>query len=389
MLRKAMCVICVLCLMWGAALETAPAETPAPGGITVEEKGLALAESSVCYPSLTGFTDQAFQKQVNDQLLADTKIADYLTRMSQLMSEGSLQVSWTGGLLGDVFSCAVEAQGAVASARPTDVWTWSNLDLQSGQEIVLSQLLADEENAKTVFETYLEEQVKPQLSAHLLSSDITPLPEGFFLERTGITLLYPIDRLITLSDRAGAVKIGWNEIREALDWSEGGILDRAGARDMVEGSAETAEKLRAMCETGNLPDIPVTLGDSLQPLTDRYHLLIDPDVYVGGRMFSLEGACFRDVFLLTDFLSESWESSVVQGIRMDRGCVWGLCIGETTRETWRQWLGEPSGTDEFDAEKAELYRTVPGSCDYYPMGEHLLQLRCDESGVLAGITLME
>ena len=41
---------------------------------------------------------------------------------------------------------------------------------------------------------------------------------------------------------------------------------------------------------------------------------------------------------------------------MDRGCVWGLCIGETTRETWRQWLGEPSVTDEFDAEKAELYR---------------------------------
>ena len=106
-------------------------------------------------------------------------------------------------------------------------------------------------------------------------------------------------------------------------------------------------------------------------------------------MFAPEGAGFRDVYLLSDAISGRWDDSRVQGIRMNRGCVWGLCIGETEAAAWRQLLGEPDETAELDAEDAENYRTVPGTCDYYEFGAYRLQLQTDADGILASITLAE
>ena len=106
-------------------------------------------------------------------------------------------------------------------------------------------------------------------------------------------------------------------------------------------------------------------------------------------MFSPEGAAFRNVFILSDAVSAKWDKSRVQGIRMDRGCAWGLCIGETEQDTWHRLLGEPDHTVAFDEDSAEAYRTVPGTCDYYEFGDHTLQLYSDESGLLISITLAE
>ena len=383
MFRKWMClllaVLLSVTLCGGARAE----------GITVENRRLEMGESSVSYPVLGGMEDRALQEAVNRQIAGDGKFPEYLARMSQLLSGGSLQVTWTGGVMEDVFSCAVAAEGAVESLRPGYVWTWSNVDLLDGHEIVFSELFTDEEAARAALEEILEWDVAPELSAHLLNSELVPLPEGFFLERSGLTLLYPLEQLSTLHDRAGAVRIGWNEIRDMLNLEEGSILSRIGAGDMVELTEASGAEIARMTEEGALPDIPVTLGDSLKELTDRAGLLIDPDIYDGGRMFSLEGAAFRDVFLLTDYLSERWDDSRVSGIRMDRGCVFGLCVGSTRREEWRAVLGEPENSVIFDDERAEAGRTVPGSCDYYRFGEHQLRLHCDEDGVLTSVILTE
>ena len=106
-------------------------------------------------------------------------------------------------------------------------------------------------------------------------------------------------------------------------------------------------------------------------------------------MFAPEGACFRDVYLLSDAVSRSWDESRVQGIRMDRGCVWGLCIGETEAAAWHQLLGEPDSEISFSEEEAESFRTVPGTCDYYEFGDYRLQLQTDTDGILVSITLAE
>ena len=95
------------------------------------------------------------------------------------------------------------------------------------------------------------------------------------------------------------------------------------------------------------------------------------------------------MYLVTDNLTKGWENSVVQGIRMDQGCLWGLCPGETLRAEWLRELGEPDGTAEVSEDKAEANRLMPGTCDYYRCGDYLLQLYSDTDGTLISILLTE
>ncbi|MBQ6061652.1 MAG: hypothetical protein IJL36_09455 [Clostridia bacterium] len=381
-IRKILCVATILALAAGPALAD---------GVSLTEMSLALGNSVVRYPAADGIADETLRQAVDEKMKTGLDTDTYLNRMMTLISEESLRIetAWEGAVLGDVISCVVSAEGALADSRSTHRWTWSNIDLRDGHEITLDELFTDGEAAREALGQYLDFEVAPELSAHLANSELTPLPDGFRLERTGLTLLYPVDRLSTLRDRAGAVKIGWNEIREYLNNEEDGIPARIGAAEMITLADESAERIREMAESGRLPDIPVKIGDGLKALTDHFHLLTDPDVYEGGRLFALEGASFRDVFLMTDFLSEKWDDSIVQGIRMDRGCAWGLCVGETAREDWRTALGEPDDETELDGEKAEANRMEPGACDYYNFGNYQLRLYCDEDGILSSIVLAE
>ena len=411
-MKKLLSILAAACL--AAAQGTAAGEAPA-----LEEKALELAGSSLRFPAVSGLEDQALEETVNSRIREDLRVEEYLQRMTALISDEarSITVSWNGGILGDVFSGRLDAEGAVRTLRSSQVWTWSNVDLRDGHEIALDEVFTDPAAAREALEAYLEEKVAPGLSPHLGNSRLTPLPEGFMLERAGLTLLYDVSQLSTLSDRAGEilvpwkeirdllnpeegsvvpaldragdVKIGWNEIREIVDWSGDGIPARIGAAEMAVWTAESPDRIREMAESGQLPDLPVKIGDSVKEWTDRAHLLNDPEEYAGGRMFALEGACFRDIFLLSDAVGSRWDDSRVQGIRMDRGCAWGLCIGETRAETWRRALGEPDSTAVFDEEDADSYRTLPGTCDYYRFGNYRLELQADRDGILISILLEE
>ena len=357
---------------------------------SIQDEGLDFSEAlSIHYPLVSGSGDEDLLKQVNDLIREKCRIGEYLSRAAQLLSGGSLRTEWKGGIYGEVFSCAVSALGAVENSRTTHVWTAANADLRDSHEITFGELFTDEDAARERIEAYLDENVAPDLSAHLQNSELTPLPETFFLEPSGLTLLYPVSRLSTLSDRAGEIRIGWHVLRDELDLSEDSILSRIGAEEMITLSAQSAEQLRAAAGEGRMTGIPVTIGDSMQELTDRYHMLTDPDGFEGGRLFALEGGCFRGVYLMTDDLSRGWENSVVQGIRMDQGCLWGLCVGETPRSEWLAELGSPDGSAEIGEEKAEANRIVPGACDYYHCGEYILQLYSDEDGTLISIVLSE
>lgn len=378
----------ILCL--AAALLAAVPAGGAEGAFEIADEGLELTETvSIYYPVVTGGGDEALRTQINDLIRERCRVGDYLSRAARLLSGGSLRADWRGGAEGDVLSVAVSAEGAVETARNTHVWTAVTVDLRDGREIPLTDLFSDGEAAREKIKAYLEEAVAPELSAHLQNSELTPLPELFLLERTGLTLLYPVEQLSTLSDRAGDIRIGWNVLEDVLDLGEGSIADRIGVRDMISLTESGAERLRAAAETGGLTDVPAWIGDSMKELTDRYHLLTDWDGIEEGRLFALEGGCFRGIFLVTDDLSPDWRDSVVRGIRMDQGCLWGLCPGETPRAEWLDVLGEPDGSAEVGAEKAEANRLVPGTCDYYRCGDYLLQLYSDGDGTLVSVMLTE
>jgi len=392
-MKKLLMILAVLCLAaaGGSGEGGIPAESGNPVTAEITEKSLELGGSRMAFPAVAGMEDAALEAQVNTQIQADLHVNEYLARMTALISDEqrSVTAGWAGGIAGGIFSAVLEAEGSVNPPRVTHAWTWSNIDLRDGHEITLGELFTDEAAAREALEEYLEYTVAPEMSPHLGNSGLTPLPEGFRLERTGLTLLYDAGQLSTLSDRAGAVKISWNEIRAFADWSEDGILSRIGAAEAVTLTGESRERLRETAAGGQLPDIPVKIGDSVKEWTDKARLLNDPEEYAGGRMFALEGAPFRDVYLLSDAVDSGWDNSRVRGIRMDRGCLWGLCIGETAAADWHMLLGEPDETAVLDAEAAADYRTVPGTCDYYLYGSRRLQLMYGEDGILAGITLAE
>lgn len=368
-----------------------------PGMSWVEEKGLALGESSVVYPAFReGTLEEAKREAVNEQILTDGRIREYVTRLSQLLSGGKLEVNWRGTVLGPVFSFEIRAEGAVSSPRHSFVWTAGNIDLRDGHEVTMAELFPDGEAAAEIMEAYLEGNVAPEMSAHLQNSSLTPIPELFRLSERGLILLYPEEQLSTLSDRAGSVLIPWDVLGEVLNPAEDGIPEAAGIRKWLEAENLTAEELetcgagiREWTDRGEIPGIPARLGDSLAEKTEAWKMLTDPDLYALGRMFALEGAEFRNVFLLTDALGEGWENSRVDGIQMTEGSFFGLTVGRTTRETWRKMLGEPEHTLSMDAEQADAWRTVPGSRDYYEFGRHRLQLHADAEGVLACVIVAE
>ena len=378
----------MLCL--AAATAVFACAAGAEGLFEVADEGLDLTETvRVHYPVVTGSAEAKLLEQINGTVREQCRIAEYLTRAARLISGGSLEVEWKGGVLGDVFSCAVSAAGNLEDTRVAHAWTAAAVDLRDGHGITFEELFTDAEAAREKIEAYLEEAVAPELSAHLLNSELTPLPETFYLEMAGLTLLYPAGQLSTLSDRAGDIRIPWNVLRDVLDPGEDSVPARIGLRDAAFLTEEGAAKLRAAAAEGALTGIPARIGDSMQELTDKYHQLTDWDGIEDGRLFSLEGGCFRGVYLMTDNLTKGWEDSKVQGIRMDQGCLWGLCPGETQRTEWLEALGGPDGSAEVGEEKAEANRLVPGTCDYYDCGDYLLQLYSDGDGTLFSVVLAE
>ncbi len=352
----------------------------------MERKGLELGEAHVYYPQVTGMEDAGLQDAVNAALLRHTGAETLLSRLPLTMhSPTPLRADYTWQLAGDVISVAVKAEGPVLNDRSTQVWYTANIDLRTGEAIAFDDLFPDADATRMAISDELEWELAPELSAHLRNSQLTPLPETFTLSSTGLTLHYPLEQLSTLSDQAGTVNIQWCEMLEHLNLQEGSLLDRIGARAMLTLDETSAGAIRLAAESGQLPGIPAKLGGSVQEAVERYRLLIDPDLYENGRLMQLEDGAFRDVYLLTDSLTDSWQHSVVQGIRADRINLHGLCTGMTAREEWQAVLGQPHATVEVDGDKADANRMQPGTSDYYNFDGVQLRLHANEEGVLTSL----
>ena len=354
--------------------------------------GLDLLGSSVHYPQLTGLADEAVQARINAAIMEKGRINDRISRMAALMNAPvKLNVSYSytlnAILEGGVFSCAILADGAVETSRATQAWSAVNVDLRTGEEITFADLFTDVDAATAFIESYLDEQVAPDLSAHLAAGSLTPIPETFTISSTGLTLYYDIEDFRTLSDKAGTVTILWCELREHLRWGQTDVLMAINANQHIALGEDGALYIPEAVQAGAFDGIPATLGQPMQELIDRYALLTDPDIYEGGRMIALEDGAFRGVYILTDALTDDFDRSVVQGIRADRLNFWGLCTGDTTIDWWREVLGEPETTLVVAEERAESWRIVPGTSDYYTLGDYRLRLHADESGVLRSVFL--
>ena len=372
------------------ALLAVPALSEEPAGPAVTDVALDLLGCSVHYPQLTGLDDPRAQSAANAAIMQAGQIESRISRMAQLMSAPvKLNVSYQYTLAGNVFSCAILADGAVETTRSTQVWGAVTIDLQTGEVIPFGALFTDEAAARALIESILLEQVAPEQSAHLAAGNLLPLPESFYVTREGLTLCYPISQFRTLSDRAGTVTILWTELREVLALDEDSPLHALGVPETLSLAGSSREAIAAAIAQGSLPGVPAAIGQSVKELTDRYAQLTDNELCEAGRMFILENGAFRGVYIITDQLTDSWDRSVVNIIRADRLNLLGLCTGHTTMAEWREALGEPDATVVTSAASADSWRIVPGTSDYYLLGGYRLRLHADEDGVLRTVFLMK
>ncbi len=368
----------VLCMILLLAFGAAQAQSPGPA---VNDMALDMLGSSVHYPQLTGLADAQIQASVNAAIMEAGQINARLARMAALQNAPvKLKVSYRYALMGDLFSCALLADGAVETSRATQVWSTVNIDLRTGESLTLDSLFSDGAAARTFLAEYLDERVIPDLSAHLDAGTLTPIPDTFTVSPAGLTLYYEIGAFRTLSDRAGTVTVLWSEF-------PAGLPALPFIKENLSFPAEAAASITAALAEGRFPEIPAAIGQPMQELIDAHALLNDPDIYEGGRMIALEDGAFRQVWLLTDALTEAFDQSTVQGIRADRLNFLGLCTGVTTLDGWRAALGEPANTLTVDEARAESWRIVPGTSDYYSFGDWRLRLHADKTGVLRSVFL--
>lgn len=377
-----------LCAFFAALLLAAAPVARCESVPALRDQGLALSGSSVRYPQLTGLEDEALQGAVNEALLAAGDVENRLNRLSALISDpATLTLDYTATLSGDVLSVVYTAEGALESSAVAHVYSALNLDLRTGEPIAFADLFVNEAAARARIETILTEDIAPEMSAHLEHCSLAPLPEVFGLSATGLTLCYPVERFSTLAGRAGSVTLLWSELAPLLRLGEDTVLRRLGAEAMLTLNADSAAAIRAAAESGALPGVPAQVGQPMAELVTRYRLLSDPDLYEGGRLVQLEDGAFRGVFLMTDALTEDFDTSQAQGIRADRLCLYGLRTGQTTQEAWRDVLGTPDATVALDADDAERFRLPAGTSDYYQYGAYRLRLHADEAGVLVSVIL--
>ena len=207
----------LICLMI-LALSLTPALAEEEAVPALSRQGLALGEGWVYYPQVEGMADEALQQRVNEALLSSLDVQSLLTRLALTMqSPVPLRADYTACLAGDVLSVALEVSGPVMDERATHQWRTANIDLRTGEAFALDDLFTDALSARDWLCDELEWELAPSLSAHLRNSQLTPLPEGFTLSDSGLTLHYDIGQLCTLGDRAGTVHIRWSRLRTWLN----------------------------------------------------------------------------------------------------------------------------------------------------------------------------
>lgn len=368
-----------------------------PGALGEEETPQLLHQQvdadagSVSYPQLSGLSDAVVQQQANAAILSAGQVEERITRLQSLSADSvGLTQSYEALLSGNVLSVVFSAHGALQDSGFTHQWSSVNLDLTTGENITLADLFTDEAAARQAILDYMEQEVAPNLSAHLEAGQLTPLPDCFGLSAEGITFYYDLERFTTLSGQAGQVTLLYTELRDLLKLGEGAILTRLGAEEALTLNQESAEKIRSAVEAGQIPGIPAVIGENLAELFQRYPLRLDPDYYPDGCFFYPEDDAFRGAYVLASQIAvDAPEQAVVQGIRTDRANFFGLCTGLTTQAEWRAILGEPDASVTLDEDTAYAYYLEIGVSDYYNFGGHQLRLHAGADGTLRNIFITQ
>ncbi|MBR6526115.1 MAG: hypothetical protein IKT57_09080 [Clostridia bacterium] len=384
LLNRFVCLVLFACMAFAAVC----AEEIAPFAKIEEMRIEGAQESYVACPVFTVGQDAEISARINEMIQNQACIMPYVQLLSQI-TEGS-----TGLQMGyemspsdanvSIVSIVFSARGKMLTGRPSQIYYPMVMDLVSGEQVKLEQVVTNVDDFAAFVEMFVEDHAESILSTHMENSELFPVPlDNYALDETGITFYYDAEQLSFLSGFAGSITIPYHEMAAYLNLSENSVLDRLGyAELMLACHEDTEEKVRLASESGVLGALPVQIGMTLEDAFDSFRSTVDAGFYPAGAYYEMEDARLRGSLLLTDAQEEN-----VTGIYSRNISLWGIRTGCTTREEWMQVLGTPDFSMEMGDSEAGQYLLCAGVSDYYDYGEYQLQLHADVDGVLYAAVL--
>lgn len=373
-------LLCVTPFFSGMAEEVQPV-LPAVESVIMEQNGNRLA-----YPKITGMSNGRVQQTINDDIIVSANLTSHMITFASLMPDSlwGLQVSYDSYCTEKFISFVVTAKGKMPNNRQGHTNTPLTYDLATGKRLKPAELFADPASAQEWLEAEMLDTLGMEISDYEDSAALLPLPmERFSLDEYGITFWYEPEQFTKISGEAGACRFEYAEIQHLL--LKEGLPAETGMLSQPLTVEQQREAVWEALAKGNMEQLPVALGDSMQQLVNTYGLSRTPDEFPGGRYFVMDHPLFRSILLISDAMQSGYEDSVLQGIQLRRGSFCGLLIGETTRHHWQRVLGEPAQIIQLTEEMAYEYDLPVGYCDIYTHCGNTVRLYADDNGVLAAV----
>ena len=378
MRRRLTALLLILLLVSGVALSRAEAAK-------VEDVSATMGENTVRYPQLSGLPDSSVQKKINDGVVQSGGIPSLLVKLT---TGGSLQADYQCFWNEWIFSTLLTVEEKQAGSRRKQSETALTYDLSDGEKLTLNRLFSDPAEAVGRMEALAEESLGREMTEYMDNRAVTPLPtDAFTMDEWGVTFHYPADQLSFASGAAGAVQFFYEELDGLWLPDEDGIPAQMGLLAAERSASEQKTAIAEAVTAGKLPMLPLTLGQPMTEIVEQYRLVRTPDAFPGGRYFLMEAPLFRDIYLISDDMQAGYDHSVLRGIQLRRGSLYGLKVGTSLRTEWQSSLGEPAEEITLTESMAYDYQLSAGTCDVYRFGEHELRLYADETGVLICIQL--
>lgn len=259
-----------------------------------------------------------------------------------------------------------------------------NLNLETGEELLLEQLFSDWDGALERMEAILESDVADGMSDYMEYGDLLPMPtEQYSVDAYGLTVYWPEDRYRYFDGTSGSVTFYWHELSEFIG-EESPVYALA-----CPDAAYNVSEIEALCMSGEVTSmVSLKLGELLGSAAGGYRLA-DPDYTTDALVYPLERVRGYAVEI-PKYAETQEEQTPICAIRASRVSMAGLLTtGKTTDAELIALLGEPDREIVFDEDDALDALLEPGTSLLYEVAGRVLQAHVGEDGVLSCLILRD
>ena len=254
------------------------------------------------------------------------------------------------------------------------------VNLETGMEIYLDEILTDYDAAIAAMEAIIQRDVLDGMSGYLEYDDLLPMPtDCYSFNEQGLTIYWDKERYRYFDGEAGSITFLWHEIADYIGESSPVYTVSRPKEIDVSG-------LRADMALGTFDEyFGCSLHTKLEEVR-RLYRLGDPDYTTDALVYPVEKMRGFAVEI-PKYAETDEEETPISAIRVSRIAAHGLMTGKTTVEILYSIFGEPEMSIVYDEDAAADALIEPGESLFFKDMDSVLQAHFNEDGVLACLIL--